>query len=47
MWDVTESLLYVQQFERLFRVVYKFLQNAENILGVSTYEMGLMMNWFF
>jgi len=47
MWDVTESLLYIQQFERLFSVVYKFLQNAENVLEVSTYEMGLMMNWFF
>jgi hypothetical protein len=46
MWDVTENLLYIQQFARLFSAVYKFPQNAENVLGVSTYEMVLMMNWF-
>ena len=27
--------------------VYKFLQNAENVLWVSTYAMVLMMNWFY
>lgn len=47
MWDVTENLLYLQQFEGLFSAV--FLQvsaNAENVLWVTTYEMVLMKNWF-
>jgi len=47
MWDVTENLLYIQQFEGLFSAVcLQVSANAENVLRVSTYEMVLMKNWF-